>query len=136
MVLDWLSLTGITNRECRARSDCTYVQSDLALHSLQNNFIIVNSRTDVKQRTALLHLKKNQRRRIYVDTISKSYHVRLIFQKMHYPTVIRNLLVWFRSRLILYSPRGSTKGLVLPFRSSSPQNTGLSTYTVQSIHHL
>ena len=30
--------------ECRARSDCTYVQSDLALHSPQNIYMFANDK--------------------------------------------------------------------------------------------
>ena len=51
MALDVILFTKHTKKEsgeCRARSDCTYVQADLALHSSLNNFMIANGRVRVK----------------------------------------------------------------------------------------
>ena len=39
--------------ECRVRSDCTYVQAALRLHSLQYKSLVVNSRITEKRQTIL-----------------------------------------------------------------------------------
>ena len=63
--LVWMPLNGgegllsdIFCGECRARSDCTYVQSDLALHSPQNIFLVANGRIRAKTRFPVPILKK------------------------------------------------------------------------------
>ena len=43
MALNWASLPVLKNRtaeKCRARSDCTYVHFDLALHSPQERSVV------------------------------------------------------------------------------------------------
>ena len=52
-----------SSRECRARSDFTYVQSDLALHSPQNKCIFMDTRIKVQVYTYSLEKK--------IDTATK-----------------------------------------------------------------
>ena len=45
MAFDGASLTQINNKssgECKSRSDCTYVQADLALNTPQNKCMVAN----------------------------------------------------------------------------------------------
>ena len=44
----WTEIRNRNSGECRARSDCMYMQADLALHSPQNISTAVNSRIRIR----------------------------------------------------------------------------------------
>ena len=76
-----------------ARSVCTYVQADIALHSLQNNSMVTNDLTKVKTGNRSIFVRLFTAPSDWTRLIS--VHQSRTYQGPYSPSIIKNILCLF-----------------------------------------